>query len=151
VPTYGGEGNSNFSGNSFTNAFRIETSTWDIVHGLNYQSSADKRAPLGGFLTVAFYYNGFLPYGGQPFVLMGSLQSYGSQPLVSLPGEPNVIGIGANIAPIFFGTYGFGFPSLTFQVPVTAPPLVGLYLQAAVVDPTAPNGFRISNSIRGWF
>lgn len=145
-PKPSGEGNSAFVGGmTFTNAFRIETSTWDPIHWASMTSAADKKAPLGGFVSVSFIYSGSFPTGGLPFVLMGELKIYGTQPLISLPGEPNVIGLGSGMAPLFIGTWAPGFPALSFQVPSAMPALDGLGLQAAILDPTAQNFARISN------
>lgn len=147
-PAQPGEGNNPPVGiGSFS--FKIDTTTWDLIHGNSGYGAADKKVMPGGIVTVNTWFSQQLQSGsGRPFLIMGSWGTYGSTALAGLPGEFNIIGLNfASAFLIYSGTWGQGFPGIPVFIPPSVP-ADGLYIQAAITDSTSLNGILISNRIR---
>lgn len=144
-PAPNGEGNGNYATGAF---FKLSTSSWNAAQGLDWESAADKKAHPGGLLTVYIWNSFATPWGASyPFVIMADLLPYGSQPLMSLPGESNIVGLSSTMFPLWSSAWAPGFPPLTFFVPVGLP-VDGLYLQVGRIEPNSPNNLLISNLVR---
>ncbi len=149
LPPQPGEGNNTY-GLPYSDLI-LYTWTWDPVHWSSNGSTADKKVMSGGAIVCNISGGFYLPQGtSTPVFLVASGVSYGSQPLASLPGELNLIGIDiTNFTPIYVGVWSPGFPPIPiFVFPQFVFTGEGLYVQAAVIDPNAPNGLRVSNLIR---
>lgn len=91
---------------------------------------------------------------GLPYFVAADLQSGPGAPVLALPGEPGVLGIGAGLVPVAngFAAGTAGLPPgglwMALDAPA-APPGTRLVFQAAVADAAAPNGLAITPLVGG--
>lgn len=149
LPPQLGEGNNNYL-TTYSNWF-LSVSTQDLYHYPNY-GTWDKTLMSGGSLTCYFIPMSYVPLGTTvSVILVASVVPYGAQPLGSFPGEPGIIGINmTSFGILHIGSWYSAYPPLSFILPpqLTFTGTEGLYLQAAAMDPSAPNGLRVTNLVR---